>query len=279
VERSTIAKEIQVAPIFRWAGSKRKLVNRLLANVPEDFKCYVEPFAGSACLFFALKPQFAVLGDFNESLIEAYQVVARSPKRVHDAAARMPNTKNYYYHLRSTAPLTLSPLQRAARFLYLNRYCFNGVYRTNRSGKFNVPRGRDTGTLPDLQAMRRCSKALKGAELVAGDFRTTLAKVQAGDFVYLDPPYAKIDDRYSGEYGYGAFSSKDLEALHHELNAIDQKGASFLLSYRYSKRLRFDLDKWHTSVISVRRHVAGFSSHRGVVREFLVSNRAIKKAQ
>jgi DNA adenine methylase len=169
----------------------------------------------------------------------------------------------------------LSDVDRTARFIYLNRYCFNGVYRTNRQGEFNVPRGRDTGDLPTLDTIKQCARALDSAELVSGDFEVILERARRGDFVYLDPPYTKADQPYSGEYGYGAFSSTDFERLLAQLKRLDDLGATFLLSYRYSLQINRGLRHWHTSVVSVRRHIAGFSSARRVVRELLVSNHPI----
>jgi DNA adenine methylase len=265
------------APIFRWAGSKRKLLSILTANVAPSYHTYIEPFAGSACLFFALQPGKAILGDFNPHLIHAYRTIAKHPKLVHEAAARFPISSEEYYRLRSLNPSALPSVDRAARFLYLNRYCFNGVYRTNRSGQFNVPRGRDTGGIPSLAALVTGAVALRTATLVAGDFRTVLERIESNDFVYLDPPYAKADERYSGEYGYGAFSSVDFSSLSSQLDVIDRKGAKFLLSYRYSRQLRKELTKWNSSIVSVRRHVAGFNYHRATVRELLVSNMPLKR--
>jgi DNA adenine methylase len=266
-------------PIFRWAGSKRKLLATLLANVPDSYGTYVEPFAGSACLFFALEPPKAVLGDFNAHLIEAYRIIARQAIHVHGLTTEFPVTSEQYYNLRAIPVETLTAVQRAARFLYLNRYCFNGVYRTNKKGLFNVPRGRDTGVLPDVESIRQSAMVLRRARFVTGDFKKTLACVKSKDFVYIDPPYAKTDDRYSGEYGYGAFSSADFGRLRKELERIDRKGATFLLSYRYARDIQIELSPWYTTVVSVRRHVAGFSAHRRTVKELLVSNRPLKRAK
>ena len=265
------------APIFRWAGSKRKLLRILQANVSPSYCTYIEPFAGSACLFFALHPPRSVLGDFNAHLIQAYRTIAHFPERVHEAASRFPVLAVEYYRLRSLNPTSLPPIARAARFLYLNRYCFNGVYRTNKAGLFNVPRGRNTGRIPSLASMISGADALRTANLVAGDFRKVLRYVRQNDFVYLDPPYAKADERYSGEYGYGAFSSTDFPSLSAELNTIHDKGATFLLSYRYSPKIRLELARWNSSIVSVRRHVAGFNDHRTTVKELLVSNAPLKR--
>jgi DNA adenine methylase len=175
MERRTMAN----APLFRWAGSKRKLLGILQANVSPWYSTYIEPFAGSACLFFALQPAKSILGDFNAHLIQAYRMIALSPERVHETASRFPVQPAEYYRLRSLNPISLPPIERAARFLYLNRYCFNGVYRTNRAGQFNVPRGRDTGAIPSLAAFMRGAVALRTATMVAGDFRKTLPVSQA----------------------------------------------------------------------------------------------------
>lgn len=241
--------------------------------MPQTFGTYVEPFAGSACLFFALLPERSILGDFNTELIEAYSIVAHAPDAVYDSLAGMADTASEYYRVRSWKPGELNAVQRTARFIYLNRFCFNGVYRTNLKGQFNVPRGRDTGELPSLADLRAYSLVLRKAELRAGDFLQTLNQVQKGDFVYLDPPYTKENQPYSGEYGYGAFSAEDMDRLLPELERIDSLGATFLLSYRYTPVLHQQLKVWNRRLVSVRRHVAGFSSARRVVREMLVSNR------
>jgi DNA adenine methylase len=268
---------VAIVPIFRWAGSKRKLLPILRANVSTSFKTYIEPFAGSACLFFDLEPTKAILGDFNAQLIQAYTVIARSPERVHAHACAYSSEPSEYYRIRAIDPTLLSPIKRASRFLYLNRFCFNGVYRTNKTGLFNVPRGRDTGGMPSLEAILAVAKVLQSAQLIPADFQKVLRRVKAGDFVYLDPPYAKADEKYSGEYGYGAFSSINFPSLLSELAGIDRKGATFLLSYRYSPQLRRELSGWHSSVVSVKRHVAGFTDHRTAVRELLVSNVPLRR--
>lgn len=265
--------EGDINPIFRWAGSKRKLLPRLLTCVPEEYGTYIEPFAGSACLFFALDPQTSILGDFNPELIHAYEQICRYPRRIHQHLVEMPDTAVDYYRIRALSPDKLSMTKRAARFIYLNRFCFNGVYRTNKQGKFNVPRGRDTGEKPTLMSLRTYANRLKKARLCSTDFLETLAQVAPGDFVYLDPPYTKADQPYSGEYGYGAFGANDLGRLIPELQRIHDLGATFLFSYRYTPLLYKELHKWERKIVSVRRHVAGFSSSRRVVREMLISNR------
>jgi DNA adenine methylase len=128
---------------------------------PQQFSTYFEPFAGSACLFFALKATRAVLGDINHHLIDTYKIVKQHPRLVARLLAEFPTVPSFYYELRERRRETMAPVERAASFLYLNRTCFNGVYRTNRQGRFNVPRGRDTGGFPTGALIYRCSIALR----------------------------------------------------------------------------------------------------------------------
>ena len=262
-----------IPPLLRWAGSKRKLLPTLSSFCPAEFGTYIEPFAGSACLFFHLRPGKAVLGDFNQPLIEMYQNVAAQPKAIINRLSKFPTTDEFYYRLRKVRADSLKPLDRAARFIYLNRFCFNGVFRTNRSGEFNVPKGTKTGVLPGLPELELISSALHHARLVATDFEATVEHAGAGDLVYLDPPYSLSEDRHRGEYGYGGFSSHDLPRLERALQMLDKRGAHFLLSYRCSKAVRDRYAAWHQRTLTVRRHVAGFSEDRRNVREMLISNR------
>jgi DNA adenine methylase len=264
--------EASTAPFLRWAGSKRKLLPQLLGAVPCEIETYYEPFAGSACLFFALKPRSAVLSDINEELIRAYRVVKARPRRLWETIARMSTATEYYYYLRSLQPSRLDEMARAARFIYLSRFCFNGVFRTNKAGKFNVPRGRKTGDIPAEIEFRRCSQALRGATLVCGDFEQAVSTASMGDFVYLDPPYAKRRGRHRGEYGYNGFALTDVPRLARLLDALDKRKARFLMSYAFCSEIAPLMEAWNTRSVLVRRHVAGFSDERVRVREVLLSN-------
>lgn len=166
---------VWAAPLLRWAGSKRKLVTLLRLAIPEGVKRYIEPFAGSACLFFATRPGAAVLGDINAELINTYDVVRKHPRRVARIVHAMPRTKRQYYRVREVKPETLTAIERAARFVYLNRNCFNGVYRTDRQGNFNVPMGKKTGRVPTEVEFYRCSVALRNAELRQTDFQEAVS--------------------------------------------------------------------------------------------------------
>lgn len=262
---------------MRWAGSKRKLLPELLQCVPTEYGRYIEPFSGSACLFFALRPRVAVLSDLNRELIDTYRALRLHPRLIYRAVAAMPKTKAYYYSLRNAGTFGLDQIAKAARFIYLNRNCFNGVFRMNRKGQFNVPRGRDAGAIPNQTHFLRCSYALRKASLLHGDFERVVKQARPGDFVYLDPPYAKQGARRRGEYGYASFDTPDVKRLATCLQDLDQNGVIFLLSYADCREIRDISSDWYSRRILVRRHVAGFLRHRTIVREVLISNRELKR--
>lgn len=261
-----------VVPLLRWAGSKRSLLSVLLRRVPSQIGRYYEPFVGSASLFFAIAPSDATLGDLNADLIQAYAQVKSTPEDVGALVNKWPTTKDAYLEIRSNPPESLSPVERAARFIYLNRLCFNGIYRTNRQGQFNVPFGSRSGSMPTLTAFTKCSALLQRADLVTGDFESTIANAVAGDFVYLDPPYSQaVSDNY-GVYGYGSFHSTDLPRLLDHMSRLHSAGANVLVSYRETAELTTLAPPWRVEKVAVRSQVGGKTSSRSTRSELLISN-------
>lgn len=261
----------QLSPLLRWAGSKRKLLPHILPCIPKDTKRYIEPFAGSCCVYLALRPQRAILSDLNSALIDTYKTIRRTPDEVFEAVSTMPDTEEFYYKLRAAPTNEMGDVSRAARFVYLNRHCFNGVYRTNRNGLFNVPRGTKAGVIPPKEQFQAFAKALRKASLRAVDFEKTINHAADGDFVYLDPPYSPPNTRFRGEYGYGSFCEHDIQRLVGALNSADSRGATILLSY--NPTIQILLPTWHSKCLSVRRSIAGFNHQRAMVTETLFSNR------
>lgn len=269
------AAKIKGKPFLRWAGSKRKQLSRLAAFWSTGHSRYVEPFAGSACLFFELAPQAAVLGDKNRELIELYRVVQDEPKRLYDRLCRIRRNLKSYLCWRDLEPKQLDRETRALRFLYLNRNCFNGIYRTNSEGKFNVPMGKRPGAYFSEEELLRCSALLRRAKLISGDFSKTLENVQRGDFVYLDPPYAVTTRRIFREYGKVTFDIFDIPRFSEALWGIEEIGADFLVSYADCKESRVVAERWHSVRLPVRRNIAGFAGDRKMAYEWLISNRPI----
>jgi DNA adenine methylase (dam) len=258
-------------PIFRWAGSKRRIIPRLLGLVPENYGRYYEPFFGSGCLFFALSPNKATLGDINIELISAYRALRKSTQEIFELLEQYPRTKAFYYKLRDSSSDS-NQIEQAARFIYLNRFCFNGLYRTNLAGRFNVPRGKKTGGLPSLSEFIEAAKKLKGKKIICGDFEKTLKGVTSGDFVYLDPPYASNTCKDRNEYGVGSFKPTDIDRLMETLRTIHNQGAKFLLSYSTAPDFIQKLPKRSVKTIEVRRSIASNPIFRSSVPEVLLTN-------
>ncbi len=260
--------------MLRWPGSKRPLLSQLLSRIDWKHNRYFEPFAGSACLFFAAKPSMAVLGDLNRELIETYMAVRDHPRLVSRAMRQWPIAKGPYYRVRALSAENLTRIDRAARFIYLNRLCFNGVYRTNRRGEFNVPYGTNTGRLPTEAHLYRCSVALRSAELRAGDFESTVADAGPGDVIYLDPPYTAAPSVAYGLFGYGSFVAADLNRAVWCLEALDARGVSFLFSYAAEPALISRLPKrWTVEHVSTRGQIAASLDSRTARPEVLIANR------
>ena len=261
-------------PLLRWAGSKTKLLPKLELYWNNNFSRYIEPFAGSAALYFSLNPRKAILNDINKELIETYIQVRDHPRAVFNRYNRYPLGKKSYYNIRSIDPCTLRSLDRAARFIFLNRFCFNGIYRTNQEGRFNVPYSHsNTGSLPDRETLYAISKVLNKAKLLSDNYLIVLKKYsKAGDFVYLDPPYAVANRRIFKQYGPNTFGLDDLEELADYLYELDSRNVSFLVSYAVCKEA-LDLFKvWSTKRVFTQRNVSGFARHRRKAVELLVTN-------
>jgi len=261
-------------PIFRWAGSKRKLVSVLAELAPTTFDRYVEPFAGSACLFFSLSPKKSLIADINLELINTYTQIKQAPLKVLAALKRFPDrAAKTFYSVRQIDPRDLTPVARAARFIFLNRLCFNGLYRTNKKGQFNVPFGGDrSGAIPGKAALLATSTALQNTTLICSPFEKTAQRFRAGDFIYLDPPYSISNRRVFNNYAHDVFDLNNLKRLRQELLLLDKTGIPFLLSYGLSKE-GLDLSKgFRVRNAVVQRQISGFAAHRRKAQELLVTN-------
>ena len=239
---------------------------------PPSFQRYLEPFAGSAVLFFDLLPKKGLLGDLNPEVIATYAGIRDTPDEVGRYLYSIPKTREAYYTLRSLEPVGLDNAQRAARLIYLMKACFNGVYRTNMRGHFNVPLGNKFFALPAWPEIKAASRALQGVELVCGDFGDSLAASDEGDFIYLDPPYSD-SSRFRGEYSYkGAFQAADKDRLVAACMALTDKGVRVLLSFKECEAVCDALGGWSLKRFDVSRSVAGFAHSRRFSREILAYN-------
>ena len=220
-------------PVLKWAGGKQQLLPQLLSRVPETYGRYIEPFFGGGALFFALAPKNAVIADSNAEIISLYRQLAKGAGAVIAAMKGHAYDEAHFYAVRAQSFESLSSVEAAARTLYLNRSCFNGLYRVNRQGAFNVPFGRyNNPRLCDAPGLEAAGRALAAAEIFCADYRDVLAaQARPGDFVYLDPPYLPAGGyadfkRYTKEQ----FREADHRALADEVRRLAVLGCHVLLS-------------------------------------------------
>lgn len=261
-------------PFLRWAGSKRKVVSILAEYWSDSHERYIEPFMGSAVLFFRIQPKKAILSDINSELSDTYKSLKDNPSEVFKILSKYRKGKKAYYSLRNKDPNLLDQNSRAARFIYLNRFCFNGIYRTNNQGKFNVPYSEQPrSSLPTEEDLVLVSKSLRSARIMNADFAKVVnSNVKKGDFVYLDPPYAVQNRRIFRQYGPQTFGLSDLERLSNVLEEINKRGAYFLLSYAFSIEAKSVFKMWTQRRIITTRNISGFSEYRRRAVEILATN-------
>lgn len=271
---SETSSNSSLSPLLRWAGSKRASV-KALADLYRPGSTYIEPFCGSAALFFHLAPCAAVLADINENLINFYKHCQSNPETVWDLASKIPVDSDTYYRVRTTYNSSADSALKAAYFFYLNRTCFNGIYRTNKIGLFNVPysgkRLSQFMTKPDFLVR---ASALENVKFSSRDFDETLRQnASAGNFFFIDPPYAKSEGRSFTEYDQRTFSIDDLTRLLKSLLMLDEAGAEFILTYDISS-LPFDPEQlgWKSILFNVRRNVGGFKATRRIATEIAITN-------
>lgn len=260
-------------PILRWAGSKRQIRSTLASYWSPKFARYVEPFCGSASLFAHIRPHKALLSDSNHELICSLSMMQQRPIDVFNALCHWAPTPETYYAVRLLKPTELGEVHRAARFIFLNRLCFNGLYRTNLKGEFNVPWGGErSGRLPTQGEIEEFGSLLTSAEIHCIDFMQIMSLVAPGDFVYLDPPYRVSAQRVFREYMPSGFGPNDIARLRSFIDELSKRDISFVLSYAESEEASSLAEGYYTQVVSVRRQIAGKNSSRAPARELIISN-------
>ncbi len=265
----------QVASPLRWAGGKRWLIPTLEKLVRDrKISVYHEPFLGGASVFLGLGefPK-ARLSDTNVELIAAFRAIRDHPGEVADWVRSYPNDEGTYYEVRASAPA--DKIERAARFLYLNHTSFNGIYRVNLKGVYNVPFGhRPEPRLPTAEHLRDISARLKKATLRAGDFADSIETVDAGHLVFLDPPYT-VAHNHNGfvKYNQRLFSFDDQIRLSGFIDEIKERGAYYVLSNAAHKSIAELFAKGDTLIETSRRNnVGGINAVRGSATEYLFTN-------
>lgn len=242
---------------LKWVGGKSRTAGLLASLAPSDgFERYFEPFCGSASVFFALRPDQAVLSDGNLDLISCLTAVRDDPQAVMDQLDEWPNTRSFFNGIRDWDPDELDPMVRAARVIYLNKTAFRGLWRVNRQGRFNAPYGEYDRPYYNPATLRAASAALKHADLRHGCFREILPKAAPGDWVYLDPPY--VPDRAWGDftrYTAGQFAPGDQEDLAELLGELHGDGVRWMLTNSNTRMIRQLYAGYQVRAVATRRDV------------------------
>jgi DNA adenine methylase len=258
-------------PFLKWAGGKALLLPFILEHVPSQFNRYFEPFLGGGALFYSLSPKTSFLSDLSEDLINTYLQVRDNPKKVIELLKGMRYEKKSYYEIRATRPH--EKISRAARFIYLNKSCWNGLYRVNSRGDFNVPFGRYSNPLLcDVGNLESVSRTLQGAHISVADFEEVLDNAKEGDFVYLDPPYTTSHNNNGFiEYNSRIFSLDDQIRLRKVFENLCQRGCYVVLSNSDHEFIRELYKGFKRFVIPRRNTISSKKNKRGAVTELIIT--------
>lgn len=271
-EKNDLSTKGKAKPFLKWAGGKRALLPELKKRIPKTYNTYYEPFVGGGALFFSELPKSAVLSDKNKELINCYKQIKMAPYDIIEVLQNMKYNKKTYYKIRKQNPT--DPVEKAARFIYLNRCCWNGLWRVNRKGEFNVPFGRyeHKNSIIDDDTILKASIALQDAKIINVDFATACKDTEDGDFVYFDPPYTV----YHGNNGFLAYNEKifswenqiELSLL---VKKLVDKNVNVLISNAHHKDI-IDLYSQYTIIpVSRTSTISGKIESRGKVSELLIT--------
>ena len=271
-------KEYETYPIVKWVGGKRQLMLELLKNMPKSYNRYFEPFIGGGALFFELQPEEAYISDMNEELINLYSVVRDNVYELMSDLNKHKISKEYFLEIRNLDRTKkykkLTNVQRASRFIYLNRTCFNGLYRVNSQGQFNVPFGHyKNPRILDTDNLLNCSELLNKTEIKYADFSEILTKVKKGDFVYFDPPYVPLNETSSfTSYTKAGFDIDMQLKLKEVCDQLDSMGVMFMLSNSDTQFVNELYSDYKIKKVFASRQINANVDGRGKITEVLVRN-------
>lgn len=267
-------------PVLKWAGGKRQLLPEIAKLFPKSFKTYFEPFLGGGAVLFYAQPKKAIVNDFNGELINVYKTIKNNVEDLIKELSTYKNEKEFYYKIREIDRTEefkkMTNIQKAARVIYLNKTCYNGLFRVNSKGEFNTPFGKyKNPNIVNELVLRAVHKYFNDNEIdfYNDDFENALTGIRKDSFVYFDPPYHPISDssNFTG-YTFGGFDEEDQKRLKKTCDFLNQKGIKFLLSNSSSK-LIYDLYKnYNIKTVGATRFINANSDNRGEVPEVLITN-------
>ena len=272
-------------PFLKWAGGKRQLISAIAKYIPAEYTEYYEPFIGAGAVLFYLQPSIAIINDANSELVNCYRVIRDKPEEllelcnIHQAN----NSKEYYYQLRKQDRQTnyskLTNVERAARIIYLNKTCFNGLFRVNSNGQFNVPYGKyKNPTIANSVVINAISSYLNQArvDILNGDFEQAVANAKEDAFIYLDPPYHPLSDTSSfTEYSMKGFGEAEQVRLKQLCDRLTDKGCQILASNSAAPFIKnlYNDSRYEVIEVQATRAINTVSSKRGKINEVLIYNK------
>ena len=281
-----IERDIYFRPFIKWVGGKKGLISQLMPLLPSNFNNYFEPFVGGGALFFELyslgklKNKKIYLFDINEELINAYKVVQQFPSQLLDELKKFQqkHSKEFYYEVREWDRnenfKNFDEVLRAARFIYLNKTCFNGLYRVNKKGYFNVPMGRyKNPKIFDEELIMNASYALKNAKIEVADFSKVLEFAQVNDFIYFDPPYYPLSDTSNfTSYTDLVFLEKKKKRLYQVYKELDKKGGFVMESNSDTEFIKDLYKEYKIDIVYMHRFINSKKEGRGKISEVVIRN-------
>ena len=265
-------------PFLKWAGGKRQLISQMRKYFPKDFNRYIEPFIGGGAVYFYLKPKVSVIVDINEEIINCYKVIQNNVEELIELLKTHKNEKDYYYRIRELDRdekfTKLTNIEKASRMIYMNRCCYNGLYRVNSKGQFNVPFGKyKNPNFCDEVNLLAVNKALKNVKIVHGSFEVSLDYAEKGDFIYFDPPYYPISKTSSfTSYTKENFGEESQKKLFNVFKKLDKLDCKLMLSNSYHDYI-IDLYKdFNIIELDERRAINCNATKRGNIKVLLIIN-------
>ncbi len=275
-----MAKNKLAQPFLKWAGGKRQLLPEIRKYVPKRINTYYEPFIGAGAVLFDIQPKKAIISDINSELVNVYDVIKNNVDELIEDLIKHENDKDYFYEIRDLDRQgeykDLSPAQRASRIIYLNKTCFNGLFRVNSQGQFNVPFGKyKNPQIVNEIVLKAVHNYLNSnnVTILNGDFELAVENAKKGDFVYLDPPYDPVSDTSSFTgYSLDGFNKDDQRRLKYLFVELDKRGVNVLLSNSATEFIYELYEGFNIQVVSANRNINANANGRGKIDEVLVMN-------
>lgn len=272
--------KVKTTPFIKWAGGKRQLLEQIKVRMPSTYNKYYEPFVGGGAVYFELQPEVATINDINKALINSYRQIQHYPKDFFEAIQPLDENikecgKDYYYKTRDLYNNKLLKkeydLELAALFVFLNKHCFNGLYRVNKKGLFNVPYNNSTRPSCNYEDIINVSNSLKNVTIMQGDFQRVCDLAQEGDFIFIDSPYVPLNSTSFESYTKNGFNIESHKRLANTFKEMTERGCYCMLTNHNTKFINEIYSEFNIDVVDVKRMINSDANNR-VGKEVIITN-------